>query len=592
MSAGQKVQDDIRNLANRLSQIESMAQRNRNAVGSTETKLSALDASMTALTTELRAFTSSVTHLSVLTEARNRVHVLEGMMEKKFGRYDGARRGAARLLYSLGDVSWPSLRAETTPDLQPLADEYWLAAAGLAFAAWAGDDRREAERWTAASLTADALSASLYYSLVARRFGRDSAAVDWLRRYFASLNPLAMDPDAKQVFFAVCDGAFGTETLDALVAASKRWIAGEEALENTDDSRETWTQLLLSKKSLPQDDDFTLLRQHCLNWPSAQEGLDWAATQQGLAGFYQSVHAAGCAGAVGGEQERTVFSPDAILRELGGRYARDETPYRRDCRMAWLCVEENGDVEAAESRLRVEWKDGENGVPFSSFLAEIIHGGTVFPERTRRLAVFLASPRLEAAYERLAAGSAARIPDRFMLKIGNWTGQTTNGSNESELLASLSGHLDEEARKVRPLSIIDEKLLFPAAVLLILSIITVSTIIVPLAAFAGFAFYFLNRMKTFEAEKEARKIADDAARKQAMATLSAILLEVRSYRKLLVDRNREMEEARKVFTGMEYECGSGLPAATDDSTARTVASLPSWDLLPPSADAEKSVLAL
>ena len=578
---------EINRLDRRLDRVEKAAMQSKSQAASNEKKLSALDSDLAILTNELRIYTQQIARLSLMTDSRNRIHILDHELESRYGRHAATRKLSADLLHAAGGPLWNEVRAEADGVMQGLARKYWLASAGLAFAAWLDGDRAEAERRVAESILDDQSAAGLFFFLIAHRFGRTDAATRWFKYYIANLNTAAMPDGAVQLFLAACDGVFGTEAARALVPAAREWAAAERAGQKTRPvDLDVWKRILLSRSAPLDVDAFPLLREYCPEWSGIDKGLELMALQTGLTAFYRQMSESAPAIDAGLPVQYDSPRPEAILQACLRAFLAEEKPLRRDLMLSWLLIEESGDLEAANARMEREWVEDVDTRDFTTFLSEMTSGAIVVPVRTERLAFALAFPWLDTAYESLREEMSQRVPASLELKIGDWSGRTGSGENESDLLASYSRHLDagRDERKGLP-QWLDEKLIIPGVLMLILTLLTANTIIVPLCALGGFGYYFYLRTQAVDKEKETVGKTGDERRRDAMALLTACLGEAKAFRKRLGDTNREMDLLRERMRNVDFPVAEG-----ENGTERALAedgvhcaALPAWDIEPPAA---------
>lgn len=574
---------DVEDLWRRVKRVEDANSQNRQWAEAMERKFSALDGDLSFLVDELRQFTGEVKRLSLMTESRNRVHLLESRVEAAYGDHARVRKGAALWLRAAGTAAWPAARDESGAVMHKLAETYWLASANLAFAAWADDDRLEAKRRAMAALLADPVNASLYFGLVMRRHGRDESAAEWLRCCFAAVKPAMLDHVFGRLFLAVCDNAFDSAAVRGLASAAKAWRNAElashepEALDLT-----VWRRVLRSHAAAPDTTIFPLLRQYCPQWQEVEKSLEWLALWNGLAGFYDSL-----ADDAAWEGEAPVQygspSPDLILDELVARQLADELPLRRDLRLSWLVVEENGDLEAAAEKMRTDGWEERGTLSFATWLAALLEAGTAaIPARTLRFTYGLAVPWLEMACERERREAESDLPATLRLEIGSWSGTTGGGENASDLLAAHSRHLDETSDEKAPPQWLDETLVLPAGLLLLIVFVTLDTIIVPALALGGFGYYFFTRVQAAEREKERRRNAREEKRREDIALLSGCLEEVKMLRQKLAAGDRSIDAARERVRGIDPGklWRPGVPHLGEDRPYSAGGAFPPWAIEP------------
>lgn len=582
-----EMDDELRALRSRLDALADKASRNTSRADATDKKLTAMVTEIGEMMQELRHFTGMVSRLTILTESRSHAHFLAEQLELDFGSYSRARELATAMLRAAGDQElWSETRAEALPILERTALKYWLPGAALAFAAWRGDDRREAERRTREAILLDDDRSSMFFALQSLRYGRPTAEA-WLRRYFDAQDPATMDPDAAGLFFSACEGGLGPGCRRAAYQAAEKWAASSAQDGNDGEFATRWEQFLQARAATPDPEAFPLLRKYSPSWKNIEKALEWSALQDGIGSFYRGL----ADPAAPRELAPAVFDPEHMLEKLMREYQDDEAPLRREYMLSRMAVEENGDMDAAIARLNREWPLKRSGEAFSALLMNIVNGGSAYSPETFRLSLVLSRRWLEPAFERLQAAGKADIPDKVAIVVNGWSGESARGENESDLLASYSRHNHEwESGDKKPLWM-EERFILPAIVAIVLILLTLSTVILPLLAIGAFGYYFHSQMKKLEAEREKENQRREEQHKEGMATISACLAEIAAFRRLVAAKTRESEEVRALMQNL-----SPVPVGLESSLQANAPSwpaspggafLPDWDIVPPVLDVKK-----
>lgn len=484
---------------------------------------------------------------------------------------------------------WKQALAEAAPVLEKTATAYWLGGAALSFAAWLADNRPEAERRAREAVLLNDGRASLFFFLLSWRYVRP-VADDWLRRYLDTQVPVDIDPVAADLFLAACEGAFGSGGRRAAHQAAEKWVTYPLPENGDAEFGATRKRFLLSRAGAAKRDAFPLLRKYSPSWSGIEAGLDWAALQDGVASFYKEMTDTDASQ----QQDRVIApsDPDFIMERRLREYMDEEGQLRRECRMSRLVVEYNGDMDAAAERLEREWPPTGNGCVFPVLLMDIVSGEKTVSPDTFRLMLALSRPWLNSAYERLEKDGKAAIPEKVSLTLNGWSGETARGENESDLLASYSRycedrHYVEPDRK--PLWM-EERCYIPAIMAILVTVLTASTILIPLIALGGFGYYFYTLMKGKEVDRASVGIAAEERRREEMATISACVAEVAAFRRQMTVTVREGENLRdrlKNFAlgrvSIQY---TDLPESTRPAPPVGV-SPPAWDIAPPPMEARR-----
>jgi hypothetical protein len=358
-------------------------------------------------------------------------------LESTFGYYAQIRRQATGILQA-SDIQL--VRKETlrnaTEELMLAAPRYWLAPALVALSAWLGDNRELATRALAEAGRRDDEKTSLFFALIARRAGRNEACRTWLDRYFALQNPYHLDRQTVVMLDAMANGVFGA---DASMHCSKRvslWI--DELAQRVgfvETQRRQWSDGLLSKTpNVEHGNRYSHLQRYCPNWSALNGALNGVAMHQAVLEHFDGVFK----GEIKAESS-VLIAVDNLLSKLVTRFDDEELPLRRQEEMCRFIIEEGGDKLAAIKRNDLQSKALDDQVDFTQLLTNAaMHPETSHVTRaTQRFAIAHSRDWILAAHADLTAKVRLAIPIKVQITIEDWTGETANGENETDLLANL-----------------------------------------------------------------------------------------------------------------------------------------------------------
>jgi hypothetical protein len=244
---------------------------------------------------------------------------------------------------------------------------------------------------------------------------------------------------------------------------------------------------------------------------------------------------------------------DELLFSLASNFDDEELPLRRQEHLLQLIIEAAGDRSAAE---RQQTADEEAFVQQASFLSRLT-ATAMTPEQigaspsAQRFAIALSRFWILAAHRSLLKGDNASIVQEIGIGIGEWHGQTQEGTNGSELAASLGLHhatkTQEALAAVRmgPLAWIGIGL--PILVLLAWASGGCSLWMALLSCVGGGAAFLHARTMR---EKAHQKLVEQMAqiKSNALETLRGCLTEAAGYRVAL---RAALDEGRAVETLLE-----------------------------------------
>ncbi len=364
-------------------------------------------------------------------------------IENTFGQNAVVRRQATGILQA-SDIQL--VRQETirgaTEELMLSTPRYWLAPALVALAAWLGDNRDLAQRALAEAVRRDDEKTSLFFALISRRAGRSEANRTWLDRYFGLQNPHQLDRQTVVMVDAMANGVFNADTTQLCSKRITAWI--EELSQQAgfaEVQRSQWSDALRSKTPhADHADDYPHLSRFSPTWGALGTSLNEASMQSAVLQHFEQVFQGEIKPA-----SSVLVAVDDLLTKLVTRFDDEELPLRRQEELCRLIIEESGDKRAAQSRYDLQSKTLDTQVDFTQLLTNAaMHPETSHVTRaTQRFAIAHSRDWILDAHSDVTAKARQKVPQRIELQLEDWSGQTSAGENEAELLASLASHLDQ-----------------------------------------------------------------------------------------------------------------------------------------------------
>lgn len=368
-------------------------------------------------------------------------------IETKFGQYAIVRRQATGILQA-SDIQL--VRQETirnaTEELMLSTPRYWLAPALVALAAWLSDKRELAQRALAEATRRDDEKTSLFFALIARRAGRGDANRTWLDRYFGLQTPYSLDRQTVVMVDAMANGVFSTDTTLLCTRRISSWI--EELSQQAgfaQAQRSQWSDALRSKT--PNGNHagrYPHLSRFSGTWNELNRALNESGMQAKVLEHFRGIFEGQIKTA-----SSVLVAVDDLLTKLVTRFDDEELPLRRAEQLNQLIIEESGDKRAAQGRFDLQAKSLDERVDFTQLLTNAaMHPETSHVTRaTQRFAVAHSRDWIVDAHSDVTAQIRQSVPQKVDIAIEDWQGQTTDGSNEAELLASLGGHIEQRKQQ-------------------------------------------------------------------------------------------------------------------------------------------------
>ena len=477
------------------------------------------------------AFVQADLKAKELSLAETRQVKIRQELETKFGQNSIVRRQATGILQA-SDIQL--VRQETirnaTEELMLSTPRYWLAPALVALAAWLGDNQNLAQRALAEAIRRDDEKTSLFFALIARRAGRADANRTWMDRYFGLQNPYSLDRQTVIMVDAMANGVFSVETTQLCTRRIASWI--EELSQQVgfaEAQRNQWSNALVSKT--PNFDNakrYSHLSRFSSTWDQLDQSLNDASMQGMVLQHFQDVFEGEIKPA-----SSVLVAVDDLLTKLVSRFDDDELPLRRQEELCRLVIEESGDKPAAQRRYDLQAKSLDENIDFTQLLTNAaMHPETSHVTRaTQRFATAHSRDWIMDAHSDLTAKLRQKVPQQIAVEIEDWSGQTSAGENEAQLLQNLEGHLNQ--REAQALSQAKLGMLHWGAVgigvLLVLASFSAG-VIAFVMALAAFGFAFLGHKNV---QKQRAKIKADYARlkEQSAQALRAVLAEIVEWRR-------------------------------------------------------------
>ena len=526
------IESELNSLAHNLSTLSHNIEFVSDQVQSVDNKVGMVSSEVAVLANEFRQFVQEAERVATLADAKQNVVILEQQLENEFGHYDEIRRHTVGILQA-SDIS--IVKKETistaTEELMLNAPRYWLAPALIALAAWINDEKALAERALKEAMKRDDEKTSLLFALISRRAGRYDGAMTWLERYFGMQDPTKMENRVIAVLDAFAGGLFGPDAKGLCSRKIKEWLDELSSRSGfVESQRLQWSNAILGKKVSLNDDEFNYLEEYSPTWPLLKESLSWAKTHQHILDYFKNVFETPLKNTMSIQNKI-----DEVLDNLVKNYDNDELPLRRELRRNKVLIEENGVKANANSRMSAELGAFEEYGDFSKHLTD----ASLYPERTgalittQKLAISLSKDWIIDAYSDLTLKSRAAYPNEILIEIANWSGKTTDGGNETNLLTDISSFVDAE--KLNLLSKINW-LNVKTIVVLVLGglgfVALISNILLAIIVLAGAGAYAYFEYDKAQKQKVSVAQQMDDKKKMMQDILKAVIAEVVDYRRL------------------------------------------------------------
>ena len=470
--------------------------------------------------------------------AQTRIIEVRQEIEKKFGHYDTVRRHATGILQAKDAGIVRKTTIETaSEELMLDSPRYWLAPGLVALSSWISGKEELAKKALDAGLRVNSMKMSLFFALVTRRAGRGDACGRWLVHYFHLQSPTELDREVVVMLDSMVNGVFGGAALRQCSEVVDLWL---EDLQDdpgfVDRQRTRWSAALELKTPKFEDGLYPTLREYSPTWPQLESSLAGARRNPVIHDFFDSLFT----GELAIPRSLEVHVDD-LLTKLVTDYDTEELPLKGEELRLRLIVEEAGDTSRADHRFAVEGEALNEKTDFAAMLTNAaMHPELSGASRgTQRFAVARSRDWILEGFHDLTAQSRARVPHEVDITAGSWSGKSTDGTNEADLVASLNDHYaDRITQAVEAVKITIQTLLGVGAAGLIGAWSFVSSLsggsgisYFGLLLMAGAGGYYWYKHNDLENVRRRAREELEAECDRALAILRAALAELVDYRR-------------------------------------------------------------
>ena len=487
------LEKNMNTLANNVGDVYQSVANVTGHVNDIDNKVSSVTDTVKTLEEEIKSFMLEIRESSVVGNARQTILMDEGQLDKKFGHYDEIRRRINGILQS---TDMNAIKKSTMLNIseQTLVNtpNYYLAPALVALCAWILDDKALAERALKEAMARDDEKTSLLFCLINLRAGRNESSIRWLERYLNVQDPTKMDNKIVTVMNAITCGVFGNEAKDICINKVNSWVSELNSMPSyKDKQKERWIKYLESNFNEISDDSFPYLNHYVNDWPTLKKNISLSSSH---------------------EINYKKLSSIVKKENTSNNDARSQIDNLLNMLVFSKIYDEYNDFFTHLSNIVLEYKVLNPNVD------------------TRKYAFALEKNIVKGAYEDMNSSTNNGIGD-INIKINDWKGSTTDGSNERELKASLSNYVEqlfeEDLSKAKLFNI---KMFISIIIALVAIFLTLNQ---PILVFIIFIVTLgFNAYEFYEAYKTRNSIMKDIERnkKSASDILTNIIAEVVDYK--------------------------------------------------------------
>lgn len=434
------VNNSIRNLADTVTTVVQEVRHVNYEIDATRQDLSRLEQ-------QFNQFYKMTVLAGNMQMAQTELVKIKQELGEQYGHYAQIRRHTTGVLQAADAKIIRQVTIDTAAEeLMLNAPRYWLAPALVALSAWLRDDKELATRALSEAQRRSDEKTSLFFALVCRRAGRDQACKVWMDRYLGIQSPHEIGRATLILLDAVVNGVFGNNVRSHCSSYITRWVqelATEPEFRTI--QREQWRRGFESKT--PNHDfsgQYKYLVRHGSEWNEMNKHLNVCCIHNIILDYLKNIFE----GPVNPPRS-IVIAVDDLLTKLVTNADDEELPLFRSERLNELIIEESGDRETANKRFEAESLALEARNSFTQVLTNIsLHPELAETSRmTQRFAIAASKEWALEAYDDLTGRLRSGRPRSIRITIDEWSGETSDGSNETDLQVNLVNDLNQRERE-------------------------------------------------------------------------------------------------------------------------------------------------
>ena len=438
---------DLSAIANNLSAIHDKINTVNANVQQVDSHVDSVESDLAALRSDFDAFVNHQILDNRKQLAETRLVKIRQELDKKFGHYDIVRRTTTGILQAtdLGIIR-QEIISNATEEMMISTPGYWLAPCLVALSAWICDKQDLAEKATREALKRDDEKTSLFFSLVCRRASRQVACVKWVNRYLMNQDAEQLDRKTILVLAAYANGLWGNDTEGEILRQIDTWLHDLQSRpEAVAKQREQWQEAIDLKMPDVEDQlNYPYLKKYSPTWSDLDKMMSGAYLHRELLDYFQQIFAQ--ENATGKLKEQL----DEVLDELVTEFDDEELKYRQEEKLEQLVIDHDGDEAEAKKHMQVAQTAFETHKDFIQLLTdasmnpELAHADAA----TQKFAISLSRDWILHAYRDEVAANRNDVPETVAIQLDDFNGETTDGTNETELLQAYDRYIDTAQEQV------------------------------------------------------------------------------------------------------------------------------------------------
>ena len=510
-----------------------------NNVNSVSDQVNGIEDKVANLNNDFKNLVNEIRENTVIVNARQTIMFNNAEIEKKFGYYDNIRRTTLSFLdaFQNSKISKKSV-FELRETILLNNPDYWLVNALAAVFSWLLNDRSNTETEVKNAIRKNAEKSYLFFMLINLKVNRKQAAINWLRKYLTTQNPLSLNKEFITILDLVTQGLFGVEEREIVFKKINIWVNETEKEKKLKDLQiDKWKNYI--KKYYNKDIDFEESSKYITNYNKIEENIRIVNTYQTIENSINDII----------NQEIKPSDIDMIMRDLIYKYEEKEQIYQKDNERNKLIIDNNGDLKKAQSIIKEKEEIFENKTNILSLLSNIVIHNELYnvSNSTLKYALKCIGPYILEAYEEI---NNKIYSGPYYIKINDFETETTEGNNYEKIKYDIYFHTENMFKDNNTMILIISLLLISIFGIIALFItrnikaLTILTLIIIIlgSLIIGFKIIKLNILR----KEQKERISKDLTNKTDI-----ILAEIIEYKNYLNNQKKSYNQIESVLNAIQ-----------------------------------------
>lgn len=405
---------------------------------------------------------------------------IDQVLKEQFGDYERIRRTIVGVVrdFDINLVRNKTIK-ELSEELWLTSSRYWLSYALIAVTAWVNNYPEVASNALSECSRRDGIKASLFFTLLNLRFGRNDAAREWFFQYMKTLDPEFLQNEAAVMLQAYLSGLFGRDK--ALQGKVDETIETWIAIINDDaqvcaDLVQSYSNYI-SNLAPGSDFSYASIRRFCTNADEIEDVYKDLSKYARILELVESLDVED----LDTEVEDYSARIDAVMTSLITNYDQEEEELKNQQEYYNLVIKNNGSVDLAESQyqemLRLKGEGFNIGRQMIGWVLYDDENDT--DVHVRKFALAHTKDWMKKALDTFSNDVQKRLPTGYRLSIDGWEGMS-DGLDQTAQIEDMRAYFD--THKMSLIYLTPQNI-----VALILAIICVGLCFVSLFALIGVA---------------------------------------------------------------------------------------------------------